>query len=95
VTPQDDGRLSRSYWGLARTLVANLVIGTTDGFTRVLELVGTGYKVEAKGDVLVFNLGTPTPWCFPYPKGSRPRWKRPTASNSRGPTRKSWDRRWR
>ena len=69
VTPQDDGRLSRSYWGLARTLVANLVIGTTDGFTRVLELVGTGYKVEAKGDDLVFNLGYSNPVVFPLPKG--------------------------
>jgi large subunit ribosomal protein L6 len=69
VEPQDDGRLTRSYWGLARTLVANMVTGSTDGFTKVLELVGTGYKVEAKGDTLVFNLGYSNPVVFPLPKG--------------------------
>jgi large subunit ribosomal protein L6 len=69
VEPQDDSRLTRSYWGLARTLVANMVTGTTDGFTKVLELVGTGYKVEAKGDLLVFNVGYSNPVEFPLPKG--------------------------
>jgi large subunit ribosomal protein L6 len=69
VEPQDDSRLTRSYWGLARTLAANLVIGTTEGFTRVLELVGTGYKVEAKGDTLIFNVGYSNPVEFPLPKG--------------------------
>jgi large subunit ribosomal protein L6 len=69
VEPQDDGRLTRSYWGLARTLVANMVTGSSVGFTRVLELVGTGYKVEAKGDALVFNVGYSNPVEFPLPKG--------------------------
>jgi len=69
VEPQDDSRLSRSYWGLARTLTANMVTGTTQGFTRVLELVGTGYKVEAKGDSLVFNVGYSNPVEFPLPPG--------------------------
>ena len=69
VEPQDDGRLSRSYWGLARTLAANMVTGATEGFTRVLELVGTGYKVEAKGDILVFNVGYSNPVEFHLPKG--------------------------
>jgi large subunit ribosomal protein L6 len=69
VEPQDDSRITRSYWGLARTLVANMVIGSTDGFTKVLELVGTGYKVEAKGDMLVFNVGYSNPVEFPLPKG--------------------------
>ncbi len=69
VEPQDDSRLTRSYWGLARTLVANMVTGSTDGFTKVLELVGTGYKVEAKGDTLVFSVGYSNPVEFPLPKG--------------------------
>jgi large subunit ribosomal protein L6 len=69
VAPQDDSRLSRSYWGLARTLAANMVTGTTDGFTKVLELVGTGYKVEAKGNTLVFNVGYSNPVEFLLPKG--------------------------
>ena len=46
-----------------------MVIGVSEGFTRVLELVGTGYKVEAKGDSLVFNVGYSNPVDFPLPKG--------------------------
>jgi large subunit ribosomal protein L6 len=69
VNPQDDSRLTRSYWGLARTLAANMVTGVSAGFTRVLELVGTGYKVEAKGDSLVFSVGYSNPVVFPLPRG--------------------------
>jgi large subunit ribosomal protein L6 len=69
IEPQDDSRLTRSYWGLARTLAANMVTGTSEGFTKVLELVGTGYKVEAKGDALSFNIGYSNPVEFPLPKG--------------------------
>jgi large subunit ribosomal protein L6 len=69
VIPQDEGRLTRSYWGLARTLAANLVTGVSQGFTQVLELVGTGYKVESRGQSLVFSLGYSNPVEFPLPKG--------------------------
>jgi large subunit ribosomal protein L6 len=69
MEPVDDSRLTRSYWGLARTLAANMVTGASEGFTRVLELVGTGYKVESKGDTLVFNVGYSVPVEFPLPKG--------------------------
>jgi large subunit ribosomal protein L6 len=54
---------------LARTLAANMVTGVSDGFTRVLELVGTGYKVEARGDALVFSVGYSNPVEFPLPQG--------------------------
>ncbi len=69
VAPQGEDRLTRSYWGLARTLAANMVTGVGEGFTRVLELVGTGYKVEAKGNTLVFSVGYSNPVEFPLPKG--------------------------
>jgi large subunit ribosomal protein L6 len=69
VVPQDESRLSRSYWGLTRTLVANMVTGVSTGFTRVMEIVGTGYKVEAKGDTLVFSLGYSKPVEFALPQG--------------------------
>jgi large subunit ribosomal protein L6 len=69
VVPQDDSRLSRSYWGLTRTLVANMVTGVSQGFTRGMEIVGTGYKVEAKGETLVFSLGYSNPVAFPLPQG--------------------------
>jgi len=69
VIPQDDGRLSRSFWGLTRTLVANMVTGVSQGFSRVMEIVGTGYKVESRGDSLVFSLGYSNPVEFPLPQG--------------------------
>jgi large subunit ribosomal protein L6 len=69
IVPQDESRLTKSYWGLARTLAANMVTGVSQGFTRVLELVGTGYKVEAKGDSLTFSVGYSNPVNFPLPKG--------------------------
>src|SRR4030067_681082 len=89
VEPQDDSRLSRSYWGLARTLAANMVTGSTEGFTRVLELVGTGYKVEAKGDVLVFNVGYSNPVEFPLPKGITAKVEKANPSAFRRATRES------
>jgi len=69
IIPQDDSRVSRSFWGLARTLAANLVTGVSTGFTQVLELVGTGYKVDSRGHTLVFSLGYSNPVEFPLPKG--------------------------
>ncbi len=69
VIPPDDSRLSRPYWGLARTLAQNLVTGVSGGFTKVLELVGTGYKVDGRGDTLVFSLGYSNPVEFHLPKG--------------------------
>ncbi|KRD44390.1 50S ribosomal protein L6 [Cellulomonas sp. Root930] len=57
VTRPDDERASRSLHGLTRTLLANLVIGVTEGYVKKLEIVGTGYRVTAKGANLEFALG--------------------------------------
>jgi large subunit ribosomal protein L6 len=57
VTRPDDERASRSLHGLTRTLLANLVIGVTEGYVKKLEIVGTGYRVTAKGEDLEFALG--------------------------------------
>jgi large subunit ribosomal protein L6 len=57
VTRPDDERESRSLHGLTRTLIANQIIGVTDGYSKGLEIVGTGYRVQAKGDSLEFALG--------------------------------------
>ncbi len=69
VKPEDEARQTRAFWGLTRTLVANMVIGVSNGFTRVLELVGTGYKAESKGQTVVFSLGYSHPIEFRLPKG--------------------------
>jgi large subunit ribosomal protein L6 len=57
VKRPDDERESRSLHGLSRTLVANMVTGVTQGYTKTLEIVGTGYRVVAKGSDLEFALG--------------------------------------
>src|SRR4051812_46116094 len=57
VTRPDDERASRSLHGLTRTLIANQIIGVTQGYSKGLEVVGTGYRVAAKGANLEFALG--------------------------------------
>jgi large subunit ribosomal protein L6 len=57
VIRPDDERLSRSLHGLTRTLIANMVTGVTQGYEKKLEIVGTGYRVVAKGSDLEFALG--------------------------------------
>jgi large subunit ribosomal protein L6 len=57
VTRPNDERMSRSLHGLTRTLIANQIIGVTEGYTKRLEVVGTGYRVAAKGSSLEFALG--------------------------------------
>ena len=57
VTRPNDERVSRSLHGLTRTLLANLVTGVTDGYEKKLEIVGTGYRVTARGSDLEFALG--------------------------------------
>ena len=57
VTRPDDERESRSLHGLTRTLIANQIIGVTQGYSKGLEIVGTGYRVQAKGSSLEFALG--------------------------------------
>jgi large subunit ribosomal protein L6 len=57
VTRPDDERASRSLHGLTRTLVSNMVTGVTQGYEKGLEIVGTGYRVAAKGTDLEFQLG--------------------------------------
>ena len=57
VKPANDTRASRNHWGMQRTLVSNLVEGVTEGFTKVLEITGVGYRAAAQGQVLKLNLG--------------------------------------
>ena len=57
VTRPDDERESRSLHGLTRTLINNNIVGVTEGYTKGLEVVGTGYRVAAKGASLEFALG--------------------------------------
>jgi large subunit ribosomal protein L6 len=69
VTRPDDERESRSLHGLTRTLIANQIVGVTEGYSKGLEVVGTGYRVAAKGDSIEFALGYSHPITVDPPQG--------------------------
>jgi len=69
VTRPDDERDSRARHGLTRTLVNNMVVGVTQGYTKSMEIVGVGYRVVAKGSNLEFALGYSHPVPVEAPKG--------------------------
>jgi large subunit ribosomal protein L6 len=69
VTRPDDERRSRALHGLSRTLVANMVEGVTQGYSKSLEIVGVGYRVAAKGSDLEFSLGFSHSVLVPAPAG--------------------------
>jgi len=69
VTRPNDERASRALHGLTRTLVANMVTGVTEGYTKKLEIHGTGYRVVAKGTDLEFALGYSHPVVIAAPEG--------------------------
>ncbi|PIP72672.1 MAG: 50S ribosomal protein L6 [Nitrospinae bacterium CG22_combo_CG10-13_8_21_14_all_47_10] len=69
VVRPTDGRLDRSLHGLTRTLISNMVVGVTDGYSKQLNIVGVGYKVDLKGKDLVLNLGHSHPINYPAPEG--------------------------
>ena len=57
VTPLVDAQRNRAAWGMQRTNVQNLVTGVTDGFSKVLEITGVGYRAQAQGKNLKLQLG--------------------------------------
>lgn len=69
VSRPDDERDSRSLHGLTRTLINNNIIGVTQGYSKSLEVVGTGYRVQAKGQNLEFALGYSHPITVEPPAG--------------------------
>ena len=78
VTRPDDERASRSLHGLSRTLINNMVVGVTQGYSKTLEIVGTGYRVQARGRDLEFALGFSHPVPVPAPDGITFRVEAPT-----------------
>ena len=69
VSRPNDERRSRSLHGLTRTLVANLITGVTQGYTRKMEIHGVGYRVALKGSNLEFALGYSHPVPIEAPEG--------------------------
>ena len=69
VERPNDERQNRALHGLSRTLVNNMVVGVTDGFSKELEIVGVGYRAEAQGQNLRLALGFSHPVIVPAPEG--------------------------
>jgi large subunit ribosomal protein L6 len=75
--PSDEGKV-RALHGLSRTLVANMVTGVTEGYRKTLEIVGVGYRVQARGSAVEFSLGFSHPVTVTPPDGVTLRVETPT-----------------
>jgi large subunit ribosomal protein L6 len=75
--PSDEGEI-RALHGLSRSLIANMVTGVTDGYRKTLEIVGVGYRVQARGKDLEFALGFSHPVPVNAPEGISFRVETPT-----------------
>ncbi len=84
VVRPDDERISKSLHGLSRTLIANMVTGVTAGYIKNLEIVGTGYRVQARGRDLEFALGFSHPVLVAAPDGITFRVENPTRFSVEG-----------
>lgn len=69
VTRPSDDKAHRSLHGTTRALIHNMVVGVTDGFTKVLEINGVGYRAQLQGTTLVVNAGYSHPVNMPVPAG--------------------------
>ena len=69
VRREDDERTSMALHGLARSFIANMVTGVTQGFEKRLEIVGIGFRADLQGDTLKLTLGFSHPVLYPIPEG--------------------------
>jgi len=69
VNRKTDAKTFRAMHGLYRVLINNMVVGVSTGFTKKLEIIGTGYKAQVDGKKLVLNIGYSYPYVFEIPEG--------------------------
>ena len=69
IKPANDTKQARAFWGMQRTLVQNLITGVTEGFTKVLEITGVGYRANSQGKTLKLQLGYSHDVDFAVPEG--------------------------
>ncbi len=69
VSRPNDEKMSRSLHGLTRTLLNNMIVGVTDGYEKVLEIIGVGYRAQKQGNKLVLSLGYSHPVEMEDPSG--------------------------
>ena len=85
VTRPDDEKQSKALHGLTRALLANMVEGVTNGYTKALEIQGVGYKAEMKGKSLVLSVGYANTIAVPIPTGVTVALDGPTKISISGP----------
>ncbi len=79
IVPRNNERRARMMWGTTRALVASLVKGVSVGYSKTLEITGTGYRAAVVGRNLELNLGFSHPVVYPIPEGITITTPRPTA----------------
>jgi len=84
VKPRGNGTPARMMWGTTRALIANMVQGVSTGYTKSLEITGTGYRAAVAGANLEMNLGFSHPVVYPVPEGIKITCERPTAIKVEG-----------
>ncbi|MCQ8241059.1 50S ribosomal protein L6 [Rhizosaccharibacter radicis] len=84
VTPRGTAAPARMMWGTTRALVASMVKGVSTGYTKTLEITGTGYRAAVQGQNLVLNLGYSHDVVYPIPTGIKITTPRPTAVTVEG-----------
>ena len=78
IAMREDTKESRAMWGMSRTLVANLVTGVTEGFSKTLEISGVGYRAAVQGQNLQLQLGYSHEISYPIPQGIQVQCPKPT-----------------
>mgnify|MGYP001794202408 CR=1 FL=1 len=78
VAPVDESQRARAMWGLSRSLVANMVQGVAEGFSKELEINGVGYRAEMQGKSLKLALGFSHDVIYPVPEGIEIKTPKPT-----------------
>jgi large subunit ribosomal protein L6 len=79
VKPRGEDRRSRTMWGTTRSLINGMVVGVSAGFTKSMEITGTGYRAAVQGKDLILNLGYSHEVRYPIPQGITIVCERPTA----------------
>lgn len=69
VKPRNQSRFARSIWGTTRSLINNMVVGVSEGYTQKLEIKGVGYRASVQGKNLVLQLGFSHDVTYPIPEG--------------------------
>ncbi len=78
VKPRSNSARARMHWGTARNLLQNMCVGVTDGFKRVLEIEGVGFRASVQGKNLVMQMGFSHEVVFPIPDGITIKAEKPT-----------------